>query len=112
MIPFEELKDHQKRAIVEYAQLVERILACKSFLRSYSLGDLSYTPSNSIEMSLIQYQAMLSYKAALEVRLYKVFEGDYLQYLFYYVQNSDNSYPFLGGIICNVCNYDDLYLLI
>lgn len=63
-----ELKPYQKRFIIEYRQLVNRIGKLDAMLERYREGTLDFTPKTPIGLLIDQANRMDEYKLVLEER--------------------------------------------
>lgn len=89
----DELQPYEYRNIVEYADTFERTLACKEMLIKWMESKLDYIPNNSFELSLMQFNNMLTYSNTHYFRIGLHFK-DNLNYLIKeYINRNKDKYP-------------------
>lgn len=95
----ENLQPYQQRYVVEYVENFERTLACKKMLEDWTLGKLTYTPSNSFELSLVQYNHMQAYINTLYFRANTHLKDEMTKVVKEYVENNADKYPHVSKFI-------------
>lgn len=95
----ENLQPYQQRYVVEYVENFERTLACKKMLEDWTLDKLTYTPSNSFELSLVQYNHMQAYINTLYFRANTHLKDEMTKVVKEYVENNADKYPHVSKFI-------------
>lgn len=97
----DELAAYEYRNIVEYVSTFEKVLACKKMLVNWIEGKLDYTPNNSFELSLMQYNNMLAYANTHYFRIGMHFKSRLPYLIEDYVDKHRSKYPNVVEFISN-----------